>query len=190
MAELICNAPFCENPKAGGGKKKAYCNIHTYEREKYNIKSFVEFLPLWAVKRCEAHGLLKPSQANPVKGHPSCRSCNTCRRERNAASARHPLTKEKRRDNLLKKRYKISQKQYELLEKKQNYRCAICNNPHDITKHGKKKSFQIDHCHEKEKHGEIHIRGLLCSKCNMGLGSFNDDPSLMFKAIEYLRSNQ
>ena len=31
------------------------------------------------------------------------------------------------------------------------------------------------------------LRGLLCVKCNTGIGYFNDDYSLMLRAIGYIR---
>ena len=67
---------------------------------------------------------------------------------------------------------------YEMLEK-QNYKCAICGiagNNNAV----RSKMF-IDHCHES---GEV--RGLLCSKCNMALGNFNDDIETLKSAIDYL----
>ena len=39
----------------------------------------------------------------------------------------------------------------------------------------------IDHCHKTK-----HIRGVLCSKCNTGLGMFRDNPSFLIEAAKYL----
>ena len=39
----------------------------------------------------------------------------------------------------------------------------------------------IDHCHETGK-----VRGLLCSKCNIALGNFDDDIETLKRAISYL----
>jgi len=39
----------------------------------------------------------------------------------------------------------------------------------------------IDHCH---KSGEV--RGSLCTKCNSGIGMFNDSIELLMSACEYL----
>lgn len=182
----ICNVPFCKNKRSG---RKGYCGAHLYEREKRGIKQFQEVLPLWAVKRCNVHGLLRLNQVTKTKPRANGKItyiCRACRRLQNSYLARQPLTKKKRREVILKKRYKITQKQYEVLLSRQGNVCAICSRAHEITKHGKKKSFQIDHCHQKESEGVIVIRGLLCSRCNMGLGSFLDNTKLLKKAIKYL----
>ena len=39
----------------------------------------------------------------------------------------------------------------------------------------------IDHCHATGK-----VRGMLCSRCNKGLGSFLDNPATLQQAIHYL----
>lgn len=50
--------------------------------------------------------------------------------------------------------------------------CAIC---------GATESLCVDHCHST-----MIIRGVLCSRCNSGLGMFRDDPELLLTAIKYL----
>ena len=52
--------------------------------------------------------------------------------------------------------------------------CEICGRK-------EKRELSVDHCHKK-----IKFRGLLCSRCNLGIGIFEDDPKLLVKVIEYL----
>jgi 2-polyprenyl-3-methyl-5-hydroxy-6-metoxy-1,4-benzoquinol methylase len=55
--------------------------------------------------------------------------------------------------------------------------CAICGE-----KETKNKALSVDHCHTTSK-----IRGLLCSKCNVAMGAFNDDIEMLNKVIRYLK---
>lgn len=57
----------------------------------------------------------------------------------------------------------------------QNGLCAICSKT-------QKPRLCVDHNHSTGV-----VRGLLCVKCNAGLGIFRDDPALMLRAIEYLQ---
>lgn len=89
------------------------------------------------------------------------------------------------RKTWLKWRYGITLEQFNFLMEKQNNRCAICSEVFTRTPH-------IDHDHSccsntNNKTCGKCFRGLLCVKCNVGLGSFNDDFELMLKGIEYLR---
>lgn len=73
--------------------------------------------------------------------------------------------------------YGITENVLEEMKKKQNNKCAICGKViNEFTK-----DFAIDHNHIT---GEI--RGLLCMNCNIGLGVFRDNKTIMRKAIDYL----
>lgn len=72
------------------------------------------------------------------------------------------------------KRYGITQEQYENMVAQQQKKCLIC---------GEEKTLVIDHCHSSNK-----VRGLLCHSCNKGLGCFYDNPDLLKKAIQYVKT--
>ena len=93
------------------------------------------------------------------------------------------VTREKRRENGLKRAYGLTLEEYQLLEKKQNYRCAICG-VHKKEARGKG-SFHVDHCHETKK-----IRGLLCHYCNTAIGALRDDPEIIEAAARYVRKHR
>lgn len=65
----------------------------------------------------------------------------------------------------IKRNYGITLEIYNKMLDKQNKVCAICKN-YETSKHkdGKIRDLSIDHCHKSNE-----IRGLLCSRCNMGL---------------------
>ena len=71
----------------------------------------------------------------------------------------------------LKSKYGLSREQYEALLASQGGTCALCNS----------RKLVVDHDHETGK-----VRGLLCSKHNIGLGQFDDSAQELLKAVEYL----
>lgn len=81
------------------------------------------------------------------------------------------------RDYTLRTTYGIDYKNYRELYKIQAGSCKICGtkNPGG---HG---TFHVDHDHETRE-----IRGLLCVRCNAGLGYFRDNADVIRKAIRYL----
>jgi hypothetical protein len=56
--------------------------------------------------------------------------------------------------------------------------CAIC-----LSKCPTGRALAVDHSHLTGK-----VRGLLCNRCNTGLGSFKDNPARLRKAAEYIES--
>jgi hypothetical protein len=79
-----------------------------------------------------------------------------------------------RRNHRLLRSYGITWDDYKDLLVRQGGVCGIC-----------KKLFAsrlcVDHCHARRT-----VRGLLCIKCNAGLGCFDDDPERLRAAIAYL----
>lgn len=71
--------------------------------------------------------------------------------------------------------YGISFEEYiKMLEKQKNL-CAICHKK-------PKRKLHIDHNHKTGK-----VRGLLCPKCNQGLGCFYDNGIYIARAYNYLK---
>lgn len=81
-----------------------------------------------------------------------------------------------RKGNLAKK-YGITQEDYNRMLAEQDGCCKICRSSDPVGV----KSFAVDHDHVTGK-----VRGLLCHRCNPGLGYFQDNPELLRKAIDYL----
>lgn len=77
-----------------------------------------------------------------------------------------------RRDKIISRKHGISVETLNGFRSKQNNACAICERETDL---------RVDHCHKS-----LTVRGLLCHKCNVGLGLFNDDFNLLKKAMLYL----
>ena len=90
----------------------------------------------------------------------------------------NPENKKAMKDSYLKRTYGISLKDYNTKLIEQKHSCYICGVDELEVKNG----LVVDHNH---KTGDV--RGLLCSKCNIGLGHFNDNQDLLQKAIDYLK---
>ena len=107
--------------------------------------------------------------------------CNTCKvtynRRRRAADPQHVYNIERR--SKLKQQYGISMEEYDTMLAAQGGGCAICA---ATEPGGRTKYFPVDHCHTTGT-----VRGLLCTKCNRGLGLFNDDPARLERAAKFLK---
>ena len=101
-------------------------------------------------------------------------------RDRRLALAKkaYVRNKDKHKDRSLKTLYGISLNDYREMKKEQKHVCAICKSK-DTNK--RTNALCVDHCHSTNQ-----VRGLLCTSCNFGLGSFNDNEELLANAIAYL----
>lgn len=84
----------------------------------------------------------------------------------------------------LRRKFKITVEQYRGMLEAQNGVCGICKMPCDRKTKGKLKLMPlvVDHCHSTGT-----VRGLLCNSCNLGLGSFKDNPKVLESSADYLR---
>jgi hypothetical protein len=97
-------------------------------------------------------------------------------RNRNYYHANKDWLLPKMNANRFFKKFGITQEEAKTLLDSQNGVCAICS-----TDTPTETGWCVDHCHATGK-----IRGILCSKCNSGIGFLNDDPELCKRAIDYL----
>lgn len=116
----------------------------------------------------------------PAYGRTMCKACyqrdyyaglgpEKLRAYRRAYRMRHPEAIS------LRKAYEIgiSGAQYDAMFVAQNGLCAICSEPNN--------KLNVDHDHAG---GEV--RGLLCRRCNLGLGQFRDNPEFLRRAEQYI----
>ena len=75
----------------------------------------------------------------------------------------------------LRRRYGLGADDVLCLLEAQNSQCLICRRP--ITA----KTAHVDHDHATGK-----VRGILCFRCNSGMGQFADDPEVLVRAARYL----
>jgi hypothetical protein len=89
-------------------------------------------------------------------------------------------------------RYKISRAEYNRMLEEQGGVCAVCRQPETVEYRGKIRKLGVDHdhgCCEGQKRCGKCNRGLLCQRCNAGLGNLRDDPALLRAGIDYLSSH-
>lgn len=102
--------------------------------------------------------------------------------ERRAERARRADNPDKFKQYDLRKKYSgLNLADVSRLSEKQKNCCAICAEPETTKIKGKLIALAVDHNHETGK-----VRGLLCVKCNRGLGLFKDNRKLLLRAAAYL----
>jgi hypothetical protein len=87
-----------------------------------------------------------------------------------------PTYKRSLRSSHLKRKYGITVADYEAMLAAQGGGCAICGAPEPAAQ-----SLHVDHCHDTGA-----VRGLLCFRCNAGLGQFDHDRDRLARAASYL----
>lgn len=108
------------------------------------------------------------------------RQCKQCRNEyMEGYRQRNPLYA---RSKHLKNERGITLDQYKEMFDAQGGMCAVCEQEEtQVTRKGIRRALAVDHCHESGR-----VRGLLCGRCNRGLGNFDDDSDRLRSAAAYL----
>lgn len=117
-------------------------------------------------------------QAKP--GYSYCQYCNKYKKAKEFTSSNNTtICKYCERNIGLMEVYGIDNKDYAKLLKKQKGRCALCGTKNPG---GRFNVLQVDHNHQTNK-----IRGLLCNKCNLGLGMLEANRVPIACLMKYLK---
>ena len=76
-----------------------------------------------------------------------------------------------------KKRYGLTVEQKQAMIDGQDGKCAICKSDLETTH-----NVCVDHCPKTNI-----VRGILCRKCNLGIGHLNDSTEILKSAVKYLQ---
>jgi hypothetical protein len=127
--------------------------------------------------RCQETKPLKDfyrrKDSKKVKHMTWCKAC-----QRKITAARYQARYATQWVELLKKKYGITEEDYNAFLLLQGGVCAICKTDPD------KKRLSVDHCHKTKK-----VRALLCRHCNLMLGLAKDEPATLDRAAAYLRGH-
>ena len=175
------------------------CNITKTNAEFSRDRNSKDYMREW----CRSCGKTKPKKPHlkvPKDAEPrSCVGCNEtkeasqfyynwkreqftsrCKPCHAASSKKLYQDKSKFRvlqnDSYYRRQYGITLIEVQELKEQHNNQCAICSI--EFTENAKPR---VDHCHRTQK-----IRGLLCHKCNLGIGLFKDNPILLERAAQYV----
>ena len=149
------------------------------------------------MKKCTKCGKEKPLsefynyKSLNGKYHSSCKEC--CRESSSnwgRKNRKHKTLNERRRraanpmidKEAPLKKLGLTFEDYQRMLKIQNGVCKICGKPEKVKRKGKFKRLAIDHNHKTG-----HLRGLLCSKCNMLIGLAQENIHILEEAIKYLK---
>lgn len=145
-------------------QRKSKSESRTRDREAYNA-----YMREWTRKNKER---INASRRELRQSDPERAKKDNERRRENRDPVVH-------RNTMLRNNYGMTLDDYYQRYVAQEGKCAICGEKKPSSG---REGLAVDHCHSKG-----HIRGLLCTNCNHGLGQFKDDPVLLAKAIEYLK---
>lgn len=145
-------------------------------------------------RRCsKCHERKPPSEFGVCKSEPDglhtyCRPCGNAKAVAFSKALPVEVRYHRGRKSNLKRHYGLTIETYEALLSAQGHACAICRDPVKDCMPGeglRGRSATVDHDHDTGA-----VRGILCVKCNSGLGQFRDDENFLRAAISYLNRSR
>jgi hypothetical protein len=133
-----------------------------------------------------------PAKWRDTEGRKFCSGCDGWRPEDNfnsaGTSSRDGLASKCRGCHaLLRRAFKFNMTPDAIRElfASLDFACAICRS---TDPHGRGWAIDHDHecCPEKGRSCGVCVRGILCGRCNVGLGMFQDDPARLAAASAYI----
>lgn len=125
-----------------------------------------------------------------------CSACRAAHRKQSEKARSTPEGKERRRAEYWRnldahkerniRKFGVTMADYTSMLAGQGGVCAICGSADPF---GKGRRFHVDHDHSccpGQRSCGACVRGLLCGRCNPGLGAFDDDPDRLLAAAAYL----
>lgn len=154
------------------------------------LKVFLCLIQRKAMKKCtgkDSCGELKDESefyaGSSGKLESVCKKCKYKRKRKYLSSNPKAAKKKKEADRRYEERsgrakkrlekYGLSEDQYKDMYLQQNGKCLVCS--------AEKEVLCVDHNHDTGQ-----VRGLLCNKCNLGIGYLQDNPMNLKRAMEYL----
>jgi Recombination endonuclease VII len=112
---------------------------------------------------------------SPQTRRPSVYCSRECKEQARVESGRY-------REGHLRRRYGITQADYDAKLAEQGGGCALCGvRPEELAKGRYRTWLHVDHDHVTGR-----VRGLLCPDHNLLLGRWGDDPALLRRAADYI----
>lgn len=160
-----CSVEGCQNPNSAQG----LCDMHR-DRVRRAEERVVRLAARPARTCLGCGGPLRPDQRTETLF--CSRKCKDVERRRTGRTSDAGLKYYYRAN------YGMTRAEIAALLVSQDGKCAICGVGDAGGRHG---NFHVDHDHETGR-----VRGMLCHSCNIALGHFKDDPSVLQSAIDYL----
>jgi hypothetical protein len=181
IARGICpigDHPFEYEPKPG--QQRVYCSDQHQILAASNRA--IAKRALQTIRYCYRCKEEKPSGEFPGPSTGLCRPCHAAyARERRRINGIDPAYT--RIMNL--RRYGLTLETFAAMLAAQGGRCAVC-----LTSEPGGQGWHVDHdhacCNTRKRSCGKCTRGILCTRCNIGIGNFKDDPVIIQAAIDYI----